>query len=613
MLALEPVANAKKAVLSLALLSAVRLALGGQWLSPGEVRLSSRPYAPTTAIRSESRLVELEVVVRDSQGRAVMNLAKGEFRVFDSGKSRDLTTFSVELFSPKTGPEPAALRKTPSETNQPPSAAQLASPTQSAAAGRWIVLLFDDLNTFPGELAHAKVASKRFIREAAADGDHIAVFDTSAGRIVDFTADTAAILAAVAAVESNPRIAPGGLASCPRMTAYEAHQIVNNDPNAMKAKVSEACHCSGGPSCDVESIPASELLDPTSRQLGAPNGGGELRSIVDSVLAQAHQTWDQAQLVSQATLEAIRASLDPLTRMHGRRMLLLASSGFLSGMLEQEQDAIVNDAVHAGVVINALDAKGLYAEAPGGPISESQELTEIPLSSTVLQVESLGDRLDSVDSAMARFAESTGGIFFRNNNDLDLGFYRLGVLPECTYLLGFPPAEDGKYHKLKVELKNKGRRFLEARPGYFAPRGASSHQPSATERIDAEVLGSDAKADFPAVESDTVKHSGSGARQLTIQTRVDLQKVPFQQQNGRHVEKLTFVAALFDPQGAFVTGKIADMELALKPESFERFSKTGISGVMSLEAAPGTYRLRVVVQEAMRGTLNASDKKIQIQ
>jgi hypothetical protein len=80
----------------------------------------------------------------------------------------------------------------------------------------------------------------------------------------------------------------------------------------------------------------------------------------------------------------------------------------------------------------------------------------------------------------------------------------------------------------------------------------------------------------------------------------------------QRVQKLTFTAALFDPHGKFVTGKQADMELALKPESFERFSKTGINGVMKLEAPPGTYRLRMVVQEAFRGTLSATTKNLQI-
>ena len=54
------------------------------------------------------------------------------------------------------------------------------------------------------------------------------------------------------------------------------------------------------------------------------------------------------------------------------------------------------------------------------------------------------------------------------------------------------------------------------------------------------------------------------------------------------------------------------MELALKPESFDRFSKTGINGVMQLEAPPGGYRLRVVVQEAMQQAISATSKEVRM-
>ena len=55
-----------------------------------------------------------------------------------------------------------------------------------------------------------------------------------------------------------------------------------------------------------------------------------------------------------------------LAKMPGRRMVLMASSGLITGDMEQEGDAVVSEAVHNGVIINSLDAKGLYAEAPGG-------------------------------------------------------------------------------------------------------------------------------------------------------------------------------------------------------------------------------------------------------
>lgn len=551
--------------------------------------------------------------MRDSHGRPVSGLTKDDFSVYDSGKNRELTAFTVELSNAAVHASPTSGNSLPHTTSGVAEASDKPQPNsqaQSATPVRWIAIHFDDTNTPVGDLAHAKVASKRFVSEAAATGDRVGVFTTSAGRTLDFTSDTSTVLAAIAAVQSHPRMPPGGLSSCPRMAPYDAYQIMNNDPNVMKVKILEACQCGGsdptnGLCMSADGMQPSELLSPTVGQ-----GGGA--DIIESIKAQAQQTWNLAHQLSQMTLEAIRSDLGSLGGKSGSRMLLLASSGFLSGMLEEQQDAIVNEAVRAGVVINSLDAKGLYAEAPGGPINETNELVTIPTSSMVFQVESLADRLDDLDSSMARFAESTGGLLFRNNNDLDLGFRQLGLLPACTYLLGFAPAEDGKYHKIKVELRNKNHQFVQVRPGYFAPTTATVELPTPTEKLDTLMSSTEEKSELPSTVSEKIETAKSGSPQLTIQAHIDIEKLAFEEQKDRHVQKLTFIAALYDPQGSFVVGKQADMELALKPESFDRFSKTGINGVMQLEAPPGRYRLRVVVQEALHGTFSATTKNLQI-
>ncbi|MGB2641335.1 MAG: VWA domain-containing protein [Candidatus Acidiferrum sp.] len=588
------------------------LLAAAQTLSPGEVRLSSSPYLIQPIIRFESQLVELEVVVRDSHGRAVTGLTKDDFTVYDSGKERELTAFAVALSG---SPAQAAqtLASAPSRAQQAkalPEAPQRDS-AASPANARWIALHFDDINTPVGDLAHARIAANRFVREAAGH-DRIAVFTSSGGRTLDFTSDTSAVLASIASVQSHPRMSPGGLSSCPRISPYEAYQILNHNSTVMSVKIAESCRCGGADDTNTlcrnsEAIQPTELMDPTfNHGVGA--------GLIESIQSQAEQTWNLAHQISQLTLESIKVDLDVLARKSGSRLLLLTSSGFLSGTLDQEQDAIVNEAVRGGVVIDSIDGKGLYAEAPGGPINETNELRDIPVSSSLLQVESLGDRLDDLDSSMARFAESTGGLLFLNNNDLDLGFRQLGLLPSCSYLLGFTPAEDGKYHKIKVELKNAGHEFVQARPGYFAPTKGSSVQAAAasTDTIDAEMRGSAEKADAPATTTEKLEPGNAGKRQLVLQTRIDIRELPFEQRDDRHIEKLTFVAALFDPQGNFVEGKQAEMDLALKPENFERFSKSGISGVMQLEVPPGDYRLRMVVQEAVHGRMSAMSKELQI-
>jgi VWFA-related protein len=591
------------------------LVCAAQTLSPGEVRLRSRPYVPPQTIRVQTEMVDLEVVVRDNHGRPVSGLTKEDFIVYDSHKIRDITSFSIDFSNATANASVNAPPKSinsQTNTSVPPLASASPPPLmQAASKGRSTAFFFDDINTPTGDLMRAKTAATRFIKEASASGDRLALLTTSGAPFLNFTSDTAVILAAMSHVQSHPHISTNSVGSCPRMTVYEAYEILNNNPTAMQAKFSEAACCSGGQYLSLcgGAPPASEL---TFAGAGAPPAITEL---IQSVKAQAEETWGQARIASQTTLNAIKYAINQLAAQPGThtRMLLIASSGFLSGSLDRELDAIINEAVRTGVVINSLDAKGLYAEAPGLPINETMETVVLPPLSTIFQIQSLGDRLEKEDSAMARFAESTGGLLFRNNNDLDLGFYQLGIVPSVTYLLGFPPDEDGQYHKIKVELKNAGRRLVLVRPGYFAPSKAEAEQPlPAADTVDSEMSGSSEKTGVPAVMTEKFGTAASGNPQLTIQTHVDIQKLAFQPQKDRQVQKLTFVAALFDPHGNFVAGKEAEMNLALKPESFDRLSKSGINGVMQLEAPPGLYRLRIVVQEAVHGNFSATSKEIQI-
>jgi hypothetical protein len=277
---------------------------------------------------------------------------------------------------------------------------------------------------------------------------------------------------------------------------------------------------------------------------------------------------------------------------------------------------VVDRALRAGVVINSLDAKGVYSDAPARPPDEiaTMSVAKMPISTFVFEVSSVGGRLGELAEPMARFAASTGGLFFRNNNDLDLGFRQIGVEPEVTYHLGFSPddaAADGKYHKLMVRLASSNTGVVQARPGYFAPeRAAAPEKPGPAEEaranLDRAVMSSEILSGFPVVVN--VK-AGSP---VNVAANVDITQLRFLQQDGRKVQRLTFVAALLDAQGKLVAAKEGTMELALTDATFGQMSLTGLKANLSLQAPPGVYRVREVVQEGVDGRIAASLQPVEI-
>lgn len=603
-----------RAFLFVALLGSA-CALLGQTIGPDEIQVSGRDYRPQrqNAIRVETRLVDVEVVVRDVRGIPLPGLTQADFHIFDEGKERAITSFAVQTFSP--------VARAPAESTQSSAAPNaVAATVKDVPPPRYIVLYFDDVdhgvtNLAMGDIAHARNAAARFVKEALAPSDHVAIVTSTSTQNRDFTTSVADLLTAIAKLQMHPRVALNGSVSCPRISPFQAYLIANNlDPSALNSAREEANKCDMTISTMGAGAPGS-----TQPQQGA---AFTFDPILAQIRAQAQQTWEQARFVSASTLDKVREAVNSLAKMPGTRMLLISSSGFLTGTLERDEEAIVNDALRANVVINALDAKGLYSEDSSRPIEEGNDASFVPPGVVMFQVQSLGERLLSADGAMTDFAQSTGGLFFHDNNDLNLGFYKLGVIPSVTYLLGFSPEgipQDGKYHKLTVRLAAGKGKYIESRPGYFAPLKPASApqraqgappQPSPRELLDQEVLADYAVHDVAETVSAQPGTSAAGAPVLWITVDVDLKALSFQTKNDRSVQALTFVLALFDDHENFVTGKEGEMDLALKDSTLARFSQKGINAKFFLEAPRGKYKLRVVTQEGLTGKMSSSSSAV---
>jgi hypothetical protein len=301
-------------------------------------------------------------------------------------------------------------------------------------------------------------------------------------------------------------------------------------------------------------------------------------------------------------LETTGNLVDYMTQLPGRRMVLLASSGFLVGTLEAEHQKVIDHALHAEVVINALDAKGLYAEDP-------PEMSRGVDERSIRRMVELGTKgKDLTNDVMSVLARSTGGLFFDNNNDLDLGFSELGMIPEVSYLLGFSPQEapNGKYRGLKVRLKSRNDYLIQARPGYWAVTKKQPEPPVQERRVDREIMGSDSLRELAAVISSEPSKTDTGDPALEVVLTIDARKFHFVEKDGLRTQRLVFIATLFDDNGNFATGTELEIKFALKESTFIRMTESGLEMSVTLQAPPGTYRLRAAAQDAIDGKIVSS-------
>lgn len=558
-----------------------------QSIPSDEIRVVSEPYtpAPAGAIRVQSNIVEVGVVVRDENRKPVGGLKKSDFLVYDSGKLQTIANFTVEEDKPPPPPPPAPLNL------------KIAPPPIIVPPSRYVGFYFDDINLGTNDLTFARKAAQKFVDTSMGDTDKVAVFTSSASVSQGFTTDKQKLVTAMEAIRSHSRGTTNGPGSCPHIEPYQAWEILQlqgiHTP-AFDLAFAQAIQCG---TCDP-----------------APSNGNNCTNLVQM---QASMTLSLANKYALDTLGVLGDVIRYVGKMPGKRTLVMTSGGFfsLTEQVKKEQDKLIDDALRAGIRINTLDAKGLTADWIGGDPSNGPPivLDNGYLNAYADQVAS--DERDVSDDSMALLAQGTGGTFFHNDNDLTEGVRQMAATPSVSYALGYSPVDlnpNGAYHDLKVKLVNGKRYSIEARPGYFAPTKSSLAPQTRLELLNKEVMAADVMNALAAgVETKTVT-LGTGEPALHVTVHVDTRNLPFKKEADRHVERLIFITALFDDQNKFLRGVVGVMDMNLKEGTLAEMNSSGATSSMTLQAPPGNYRLREVVQEVVTGRISATTTPVEI-
>jgi VWFA-related protein len=548
------------------------LALQGQNISDDEYSWGSRAYIPldANALRVQTDLVEVPVVVRDSHGNLVTGLQKNDFSVFDNGKEQIISSFSVE-----NHPHLAAQ---PANNSQAELTAPGAVSAVKPADTRYVAFYFDDTNMPLGDLVSSRDAAKKYVQENLDPADRVAIFTSSTTVSLNFTDSRQALADALAQIRTHWK-RPSSM--CPKMRAYEAYQIeqfYNHRTDELAVATAECPQCGGDAQC---------------------------------VMSAADQTLSLSDNFAQDTMGILNDVIRYLGRMPGHRMLLFASSGFMTLKLGPQQDKLIAAAIREKVVINSLDTKGLVADgsfADGPPVILRDRLAAVRDSLEATQRQVFNDPLIAL-------AEGTGGKFFHNSNDMGRGIRDLSAVPEVSYVVAFSPENlkaNGSQHDLKVKVPNQHGVTIEARKEYFAPSPELTPTEKKFQHLNHEVTVTDEPAEFPSQLKIEPALLSSGQPVLRVSIHVDVSKLPFQKIADRKVERLIFITALFDSQDHFVTGVQGVMDLRLKDPTFATLSSNGVTARLTLDAPAGQYRLREVVQETSSGHVSAQNQPLQI-
>ena len=379
------------------------------------------------------------VVARDAQGHAVGDLTKEDFQVFDNGKRRTITGFSVA----KRGTSDMQIKIGTAETNLATAETANVSPKREP---QFVVFLFDDLHLGHADMVAVKAGAIKTLGVVLGEGGIASVNSIWGRDDSGVTNDRAKLEQTIRNIKvtQGPYQRTGH--ECPNIDFYHADRIENkHDILALEPAVDETIVCAHLDPMTMRNLAIAMVHE--AAQLSLALGGQDVRT----------------------TLIYIRDLVQQMGNLPGQRTLILISPGFYTGISGGRilESQVMDTAARANVTISTLDARGLYTTAPkadenfAGGAHETQELVRTHVES-----------LTVVEDVMAGLADASGGTFFHNSNDIEGGLMRLASAPEYVYLLEYSLDKvkaDGKFHSLKVKV-DRGGLTLQARQGYFSPK-----------------------------------------------------------------------------------------------------------------------------------------------
>jgi VWFA-related protein len=557
----------------------------------GEV--TSRDEAPT--FQSSVNLVRVPVVVRDKAGHIVGGLHQSDFHLTDLGKAQEIAQFALEGSAVAKPAERQTMVEIPGE---PAVGAKPVAPT------RFVAFVFDDVHLTAEDLGNVRVAALKHIERGIPPNERVGILTLSGNLSLELTNDVTKFRETVAKLQPIP-----ARSHFPPASFYAAAQF-------MRSPGDESLGCTNAEpgckvSCDIR-MPAvlqtqtditADCLHLNCEQIteAPPIARATLRAVYSEGAGQAYNAF-----------HILNNIVRLLGSMPGDRVMILVSPGmYLPDDLQRSLSESIDRATRSGVIINTLDARGVYPVDPSAGV-QSCALTQPRTQQDIARLNH--EAISAQGLILDTLAYSTGGTAI-NDNDFLGGFNRLANPPEYLYYLGFYPRDlkpDGKFHEIKVTLANGQGLSVQARKGYWAPSHVEDAATAATREMGEAVFSHDELRDLPLdIDTEFYKTTAAEAK-LRIIAHLDIRQLHLRKADDRNRNDVTLVYALFDGNGNYIKGVQKVVELRLKDENLEHRRSLGLTMNSDFDVKRGAYMIRVVARDAEGRQMAAANDTVEI-
>jgi len=531
---------------------------GIAWVALAAAFAQRTPDPDEPVIRVSVDLVQVDVVVTSRNGRPVKDLTKDDFVILQDGKRKEISSFYIVRTA---DPAAAAPRRRPPDAPGPPPV-----PSREQVK-RTVALVVDDLGMSFQSSAYVRHSVRNFIDKDMQDGDLVAILRTGGG-----------------------------------MGAFE--EFTGNR--------------------EMLRTVASRLgFNPMSRAGVSPFGAAAQNSAEEQSAIDT-QTDQRDDYLALGSLAAVHGIITGLREMPGRKSIVLLSEGLRisnsDGTASQVTDALrqlTDYANRAAVTVYTIDPRGLQTMGPSArdsvigarPSTLPSAVAEEPATLDPTNATQQGYLSSQVP--LIALATDTGGLFYRENNDISAALRQALNDQNHYYLLGYAPGEDlfqRGYNRIDVKVTKPGL-TVRSRRGFLPlqEQQAPGKEPATAQQM-LSAISSPFRAS--AIRTRLTCLFGAEKSQALVQSalHIDTNELEFRKdEKGVHQGRVEILMAGFDQTGAISDRTTQAFSVALDDAGLKAARSNGLTFMVRYRVnKPGPYQVRTVVRDGRSGRMGSA-------
>jgi VWFA-related protein len=556
-------------------------------LAAGPAILSAQQVSaeiPDITIRTNTRMVVVDVVVRDKKGQPVTGLKAEDFTVEENGKKQKIATFTP----------PGANQGTP---QTPPPGILSNQPENVIPAGALTVLLLDATNSSFSNQAYARSQMLKYVLEQSQSGHVMAVaaLTDRLHLLQGFTSDPQVLLTAIRNFKPESQVlqnatpppadvtasaGPGGGAS---LMAAVAQAAVNNFANLQI-----------GYNIERRTLITLDAMRSLTRMLGGLQGRKNVVWLTANLpfdLIPEDRNISDAELAAELPGSGRARS----AAVNGAGSIAEEARSLHAPEIKEAESQLAS----ANIAIYPVDMHGLVGgmeSLASRSESHNGDIHGAGLANAALNQS--GSLANSQDT-MREIAQETGGKAYMNENEIRQGVALAVADDKASYSIGYYPENkkwDGKYRNIKIKL-SQGDTEIRYRKGYFAMD--SSQENKTTSEQDVAVA---LTFNIPATQiSFKAQAKPTDPGKMRVVFLVDARTLTAEDSAGSKKMNVNFYATIWGPGDKSLAQGSIKVDKSFDAATYQQILDHGMMVPIVMDAPSGGTQLRLAVLDNKTG------------